>query len=121
MILPNCFRWISTSVQREALGESAPLFSSHQMPWFRSRRRKVDRSMSLQLHSALKVATDSGAGGSNPPESLNQKRVTTPKLPAPPPVWAHQSSRLGSELSRVATTLLARPFSSTVTTSTAYR
>ena len=32
-----------------------------------------------------------------------------PKLPPPPPVCAHQSSRFGSDVSRVATTLRARP------------
>jgi len=31
--------------------------------------------------------------------------VTTPKLPPPPPVWAHQCSRFGSDGSQVATTL----------------
>ena len=84
--------------------------------------------MSPQLHSALKVVIDCGAGGNNlagsspdAPGDLNQYRVTTPKLPPPPPVCAHQRSRCGSEVSRVATTLLACPRSSTVTTSTAYR
>ena len=57
--------------------------------------------MSLQFHSALKVVIDSGARGSSvagsSPEASgdrNQYRVTTPKLPPPPPVCAHQSSRL---------------------------
>ena len=84
--------------------------------------------MSLQFHSALKVVIDSGAGGnslagSSPdvPGERNQYRVTTPKLPPPPPVCAHQRSRCGSDASRDATTLRARPSSSTVTTSTAYR
>ena len=84
--------------------------------------------MALQLHSALKVVIDAGAwgnslAGSSPDASgdRNQYRVTMPKLPPPPPVCAHQRSRCGSDVSRVATTLLARPPASTVTTSTAYR
>ena len=82
--------------------------------------------MSLQSHSALKVVMDSGAEGSSPagsspdaPGDRNQYRVTMPKLPPPPPVCAHQRSRFGSDASRVATTLLARPPSLMVTTSTA--
>jgi uncharacterized protein (TIGR02246 family) len=41
--------------------------------------------------------------------------------PPPPLVCAHQRSRCGSDVSRVPTTLPARPLSSTVTTSKAYR
>ena len=72
--------------------------------------------MSVQFHSPLKVVIDSGARGNSVAGSLpdapgerNQNRVATPKLPAPPPVCAHQSSRFGSDVSLVATTLLARP------------
>src|ERR1700730_3709780 len=128
MIFPNCLRWISRRVQREAYGESASLFRSHQIPWFRRSRRKDSRSVSLQFHSARKDVIVSGARGSSlagsspdAPGDRNQYRVTTPKLPPPPPVCPHQSSRCGSDGSRVATTPLARPPSSTVTTSTAYR
>jgi len=82
----------------------------------------------FQFHSALSVVIDSGARGNRWPGSSpdasgdrNQYRVTMPKLPPPPPVCAHQRSRFGSDASRVATTLLARPSAATVTTSTAYR
>src|SRR5205809_6949791 len=126
MIFPNGLRRISKSVQREAYGESASLFRSHQVPWFLRSRRKDRGPMLLQLHSALKVVIDSGArgnslAGSSPdvPGDRNQYRVTTPKLPPPPPVCAHQRSRFGSSVSRVAMTILACPPSSTVTTSTA--
>src|SRR5688572_10571141 len=46
-------------------------------------------------------------------------RTITPKLPPPPPVWAHHRSLYW--LSLVATTERARPFASTTTTSTPYR
>src|SRR5439155_7441581 len=63
-----------------------------------------------------------GDGGStSAPGERSQYRVTTPKLPPPPPVCAHQRSRFGSSGSRVATTTRTSPFLSTTTTSTAYR
>ena len=84
--------------------------------------------MSRQFHAALNVSTEAGALGSSRAGSLpaasgdlNQYRVTMPKLPPPPPVCAHHRSRLGSDGSRVAVTLLAVPVSSTTTTSTPYR
>ena len=98
-IFPNCLRWSSKRVHSDAFGESASLLRSDHIPWFVRSRRKEAWSMSLQFHSALKVVIDAGArgnslAGSSPYKSgdRNQYLVTTPKLPPPPPVCAHQSS-----------------------------
>src|SRR2546425_12469100 len=84
--------------------------------------------MSLQFHSDVKVVIDAGArgnslAGSSPdaPGARNQYRVTTPKLPPPPPVCAHQRSRLGSFASRLARIVCTPPEAVTVTTSTPHR
>ncbi len=112
-------------LNRVDAGESAATFFAPQSPKLRAILANAASSTSVQFQETLKTSTDSGAlgsskAGSEPAASgdRNQYRVTMPKLPPPPPVCAHQRSWLGSDASRVATTLLAVPLSSTTTTST---
>src|ERR1700759_4472768 len=105
---------------RLSYGVPTVLFAWCQLLWLRTRRLKSASVRSLHFQLALAFRRVAGGLGSSVegvlPVALgerNQYRVTMPKFPPPPPVWAHHSSRLGSAASRVATTQRAVPEAST--------
>src|SRR6266568_6278410 len=104
-------------------GESGALLRSNQVPKLRRILVYAASVMPSQDHIAKPTRHVPGAFGSSSVGSLDvapgersQYRVTTPKLPPPPPVCAHHRSRCGSSGSLVAITALARPSASTTTT-----